>query len=116
MSGSDLLPSDRREDRHGLALEAPKLRALRWNPKVALTIDGTSWPYKVLSIRGNADVTMVADVDRDYALACERYMGEEAGRAWVAGPAGQPMARITVRPEWVGILDLETRFPSALSQ
>jgi hypothetical protein len=24
------------------------------------------------------------------------------------------MARITVRPEWVGILDFEERFPSAI--
>ena len=99
----------------GTPPRAPKLQALGSNPKVALTIDGTTWPYKVLSIRGHADVTMVADVDKDYALACERYMGEEAGRAWVAGLAGQPMARVTVRPEWVGILDFETRFPSALS-
>ena len=27
----------------------------------------------------------------------------------------QSMVRITVTPEWVGILDFQTRFPSALS-
>jgi hypothetical protein len=95
---------------------APKLRVLRSKPSVAMTIDATTWPYKVLMIRGNADVTMVDDVDPDYAKACERYMGEEAGRAWVAGLAGQPMARIAVRPQWVGILDFDTRLPSALAQ
>jgi hypothetical protein len=26
-----------------------------------------------------------------------------------------PMARITIEPDWVGILDFETRFPSAMS-
>ena len=96
--------------------KAPKLVALGSKPSVALTVDGTTWPYKVLMIRGNADVTMTADVDPDYALACERYMGEEAGRAWVAGLTGHPMARISVRPDWVGVLDFETRLPSALSQ
>jgi hypothetical protein len=29
--------------------------------------------------------------------------------------SGQPMARISVRPTWVGLLDFETRFPSALA-
>jgi hypothetical protein len=28
---------------------------------------------------------------------------------------GQRMARISVTPEWVGVLDFETRFPSAIS-
>ena len=93
---------------------APKVRVLESNPNVAITIDGTTWPYKVLMIRGKAEVSTVDDVDRDYALACERYMGEQAGRAWVSTLAGQPMARIAVRPEWVGILDFETRLPSAL--
>jgi hypothetical protein len=95
---------------------APKVRVLESNPGVAITIDGTTWPYKVLMIRGDADVTVAEDVDPDYALACERYMGQEAGRAWVTGLAGRPMARIAVRPKWVGILDFETRFPSALTQ
>jgi len=95
--------------------KAPKIRVLESNPAVALTIDGTIWPYKVLMVRGDAEVTVADDVDPDYALACERYMGEEAGRAWVAGLAGRPMARIAVRPRWVGILDFEGRFPSALT-
>jgi hypothetical protein len=28
---------------------------------------------------------------------------------------GQPMARITIEPTWVSVLDFVTRFPSALS-
>jgi len=99
----------------GTPPRAPKLKALRANPQVAITIDDTTFPYKVLSIRGSAEVVMKDDVDEDYAVAAERYMGEEAGRAWVAGLRGKPMARIAVQPEWVGILDFETRFPSALS-
>ncbi len=94
--------------------KAPKLKALQTSPRVAVTIDSDVWPYKVLLIRGITQIEMKDDVDEDYALACERYMGEEAGRAWVAGLRGQPMARIALQPDWVGILDFETRFPSAL--
>ena len=97
----------------GTAPKAPKLRALTTHPRVALTIDSNAMPSKVLLIRGRAQVEI--DVDEDYASACERYMGVEAGRAWVSGLRGKRMARISVRPDWVGILDFETRFPSALS-
>ena len=97
---------------------APKLKALRKNPKVALTIDDhTVWPHKVLLVRGTASVEMVPGVVKEYAMSAERYFGEEQGKAWVAqiGSMVQEMGRITVRPEWVGILDFEARFPSALS-
>lgn len=94
---------------------APKLKALVVNPSVAVTIDSTAWPAHVLMVRGNARVEMKDDVDEDYAAAAQRYMGEQAGREWVATLRGRPMARIAVQPEWVGIIDFETRFPSALS-
>ena len=51
----------------------------------------------------------------DYAAAARRYFGEKQGNAWVAQLRGQPMVRIAVTPSWVGVLDFETRFPSALS-
>jgi hypothetical protein len=94
---------------------APKVKALQAHDRVALTIDSNSFPYKVLSIRGAARVQLTDDVDEDYAIAALRYLGEEAGKAWVDGLRGKAMARITVRPDWVAILDFETRFPSALS-
>ena len=47
-------------------------------------------------------------------VAAERYFGRDQGQAWVGQLRGQPMARVAVRPHWVGILDFETRFPSAL--
>jgi hypothetical protein len=34
--------------------------------------------------------------------------------AWVGTLRGKPMARIAITPDWVGILDFQTRFPSAL--
>jgi hypothetical protein len=54
-------------------------------------------------------------VSPEYEASVLRYMGEEQGAAWVAGLRGQPMARVSVRPTWVRILDFVTRFPSALS-
>ena len=43
-------------------------------------------------------------------------MGEEQGQAWVSqvGAMFPRMSRIFITPEWVGILDFETRFPSAI--
>ena len=93
---------------------APKLRALAARPHVALTIDGITWPYKALLVRGTATVTLLERASPQYAAAARRYFGEERGRAWVARVGDLPAAQITIRPAWVGLLDFETRFPSAL--
>jgi hypothetical protein len=97
---------------------AEKVAAIRARPYVALTIDGDLQPFKVLSIRGVARVEVVAGVPVEYAAAAERYSGAEAGRAWVAqvGRLFPRMARIAIRPEWVGVLDFETRFPSGIAR
>jgi hypothetical protein len=97
--------------------KAPKLRALSKNPAVALTIDGTDFPHKVLLVRGTARVEMVKGIVPEYAASARRYFGEEEGKAWVeqVGSRFSEMGRVAIRPEWVGILDFETRFPSALS-
>ena len=95
---------------------APKLKALAADPRVALTIDDdSSWPYKVLMVRGTARPELLDDVVPEYALAATRYFGPEQGPAWVSTLRGKPMARLAVSPTWVGILDFETRFPSALT-
>lgn len=95
---------------------APKLRALERAPRVAVTIDAAgSWPYHALLVRGDAMVEMLDDVSDEYAAAARRYFGDEEGAAWVERLSGQPMARISVTPSWVAVLDFETRFPSALS-
>jgi Pyridoxamine 5'-phosphate oxidase len=95
--------------------KAPKLKALAADPRVALTIDDNAWPHKVLMVRGRADIEMLDDVCPEYAMAAARYFGPEQGGAWAASLHGKPMARIAIAPEWVGILDFETRFPSALT-
>jgi hypothetical protein len=95
---------------------APKVDVLPTNSKVALTIDRDEWPYHALLIRGTADVETVEDVTPEYAASAERYFGEEQGREWVEGvrQMSPQLARISVWPEWVSILDFERRFPSAI--
>ena len=100
----------------GTPLTAPKMKALINNPKVALTIDTNSWPHKVLQIRGTAQIETVDGVVPEYAAAAQRYFGKDQGQTWVEQVKKMfpRMARITVSPEWVSIIDFEKRFPSAI--
>jgi nitroimidazol reductase NimA-like FMN-containing flavoprotein (pyridoxamine 5'-phosphate oxidase superfamily) len=100
----------------GTPLKAPKMLVLPDRSQVALTIDSNQWPWKVLLIRGRARVEIVDGVSPEYAAAAQRYLGEEQGRAWVeqVGAQSAQMARIAIRPTWVGLLDFQTRFPSAI--
>jgi PPOX class probable F420-dependent enzyme len=97
--------------------KAPKLRALAKNPKVSLTIDDNTFPHKVLMIRGTARMEPVEGIVPEYAAAAERYFGTTQGEAWLSQLRTMisSMVRITITPEWVGLLDFQTRFPSALA-
>jgi hypothetical protein len=70
----------------------------------------------VLLIRGTATIEVVPGIAAEYASAARRYAGEEGGNAWLAqvGAIFSEMARIAIRPEWVGVLDFQPRFPSAI--
>jgi pyridoxamine 5'-phosphate oxidase-like protein len=100
----------------GTPPKAPKLKALAKNPKVALTIDDDNFPHKVLLVRGSAQLQTVSGIVPEYAAAAERYFGTQQGKAWVQqmSTMSPQMVRISIRPEWVGLLDFQTRFPSAL--
>jgi hypothetical protein len=95
---------------------AYRVRTLRANPDVAVSIDSDAWPPEVLSIRGRAEVTEVDGVVPQYAQAAHRYLGSEQAAAYLAqiDHPSTRMARIAVRPTWVGVLDFQTRLPSAL--
>ncbi len=101
----------------GTPPKAPKLKALSKNPKVSLTIDSNDFPNKVLLIRGSARLEAVEGIVPEYALAAERYFEQKQAQAWISQLRGMvpSMVRIAVTPEWVGILDFQTRFPSALA-
>ncbi len=98
----------------GSPQKAPKLKALAADPRVALTIDDNSFPHKVLLVRGRSSIELLDDVVLEYALSATRYFGPEQGPAWVSTLRGKPMARIAITPGWVGILDFQSRFPSAM--
>ena|SRR5271166_2277044 len=97
--------------------KAPKLKALAKNPKISLTIDDNTFPHKVLLVRGTARLEPVEGIVPEYAAAAERYFGPEQGPGWITQVSTMisSMVRITVTPEWVGLLDFKTRFPSALA-
>ena len=101
----------------GTPPKAPKLKALARNPKVSLTIDSNDFPNKVLLIRGSAHLEPVQGIISEYALAAERYFGPQQAQAWMSQLAKMvpSMVRIAITPEWVGLLDFKSRFPSALS-
>jgi len=97
--------------------KAPKLKALAKNPKVSLTIDDNTFPHKVLLIRGTARLEPVDGIVPEYAAAADRYFPPELAQAWLNQLRSliSSMVRITVTPEWVGLLDFQNRFPSALA-
>jgi hypothetical protein len=92
---------------------AARKRRKGWGPSRVCD----TWPYRVLQMRGTARIEMVQGVAPEYEAAAKRYFGEEEGRAWVKQVKAtiSHMARIAITPEWVAILDFETRFPSAIS-
>jgi pyridoxine/pyridoxamine 5'-phosphate oxidase len=93
-------------------------RALRANPRVALTIDTDEQQPEVLSIRGDAVVTEVRDVVPEYETYMRAGMPAEAADAYFAELRAREvlMERIAVRPDWVGVVDFRTRFPAAMPE
>jgi hypothetical protein len=68
----------------------------------------------VLFIRGLASVTDVDGIVPEFKEAASRYLGEEGVKGFLQqmSKPGVRMARIAVRPTWVGTLDFKTRLPS----
>src|SRR5512141_1996199 len=91
--------------------KAPKLKALAKNPKVAITIDENTFPHKVLLIRGTARLEVVEGIVPEYAAAASRYFEPAMAEGWLSQLRGlvTSMVRITITPEWVGLLDFKTR-------
>ncbi len=72
----------------------------------------------MLQLRGTAEVQVEPGFVEEYDLAHKRYYGEEQGarNAEQARAAGVSMARIVLRPSWVGVIDFQTRIPRAMAQ
>jgi hypothetical protein len=95
-----------------------KVRALRRDPRVAVTLDTTDFPPNVLFVRGTAEVTEVAGVPQGYLDAGHKPVGDDQYDDWVAGVRGlyDSMAEIRVTPTWAAIHDFETRVPRAVEE
>src|SRR5258708_26332261 len=86
--------------------KAPKLKALKMNPKVSFTIDDNVFPHKVLLVRGTARLASVDGIVSEYVTAAERYFGPEQGQAWSKhlGSLISSMFRMTVTSECVWLM------------
>jgi nitroimidazol reductase NimA-like FMN-containing flavoprotein (pyridoxamine 5'-phosphate oxidase superfamily) len=93
-----------------------KNRALRARPDVAITIDTNDAPPEVLLIRGRAEVTESQGLLAEYAEAM-RKGGDPQVEGYLSMLAERKplMERIAVRPNWVGVLDFQTRFPGGMA-
>ena len=100
------------------ATNAPKVRALTRNPKVALTIDTETQPPHVLLVRGTAHIDVIDGVPFEYLEASKKGIPQQQWKAFEAQVRTmyKQMARIAITPEWAKLFDFETRMPDFLEQ
>jgi hypothetical protein len=97
--------------------KSAKVRALRRNPRVAITIDTEKeWPPRALLIRGSARVELVDGVPEEYVEAARKVVPAEHFEGWEQGVRAlyDQMVLITVTPDWAKLLDFETTIPEAV--
>jgi hypothetical protein len=99
-------------------INAPKMIVLDDGSPAAVTIDSAEWPYAELMVRGRVELDEVDGIAPEYRAAALRYFGEAQGTAWCDQlPPATRMARLRLRPEWVGVIDFDgmRRIPSGLA-
>ena len=97
--------------------KSAKVRALRQNPRVALTIDTqNAWPPRVLLIRGAARLELIDGVPDAYLDASRKVIPAEHYESWEQGVRAlyEQMVVITIVPDWAKLLDFETTIPQAV--
>jgi hypothetical protein len=102
----------------GTPFDAPKVASIQAEPHIAVTIDSDEWPSTSLTLRGEASLEIVEGLSPHYAEAAQRYLGKEQGAAWATQVQAilPRMAYISLRPTWAGVIDFQTRFPSAIAK
>ena len=99
---------------------APKLRHLRANPSVALTIDTEEHPPHILLIRGEAALDPTDGIPDEFlqlnganGMTDEQRAGfeTEVRATYVDG-----MVRIVITPTWAKLIDFETTLPQAVAE
>ncbi len=98
--------------------DSDKVRALRADDRVAITIDILGPPPRVLLVRGRAALETVEGVPGGYLEASHRTMPPEAWDGFDAQVRAlyERMTVITVTPEWARLLDFETTAPAAVER
>lgn len=97
--------------------KSAKVRALRQNPRVAVTIDTQDqWPPRALLIRGATRVELVDGVPDAYVEAARKVIPAEHFAGWEQGVRAlyDQMVLVTVEPDWAKLLDFETTIPTAV--
>jgi hypothetical protein len=97
--------------------KSAKVRALRQNPRVSLTIDTQDqWPPRALLMRGAARVELVDGVPDAYVEAARKVIPAEHFEGWEHGVRAlyDQMVLITIEPDWAKLLDFETTLPKAV--
>jgi len=103
----------------GTVVTAYKVRSLRANPKVALTVDTADvQPPKSLLVRGTATVEIVDGVPETFLDGYRKVIPGEWFDGFEAQMRGlyDEMAVITVAPAWATLIDFQSRPPQELGK
>jgi Pyridoxamine 5'-phosphate oxidase len=97
---------------------APKVKALAANPKVAFTVDTDDFPPNILLVRGEATLKTVDGVPDEFVEAARRFVGDDRMPEWEAQARGlyKQMVLIRITPTWAKIIDFETRLPTYVEE
>ena len=100
------------------ATDSPKTKVLTDGSKVAVSIDSDFAASKILLIRGTVRADTVEGIAPEYTAMIHRTMSEQDAEALLKGAARlyPRMTRIFIHPDWVGIIDFETRLPNAVER
>jgi hypothetical protein len=94
--------------------KAAKLRGIGANGAVAITIDSSTPPYKVLLVDGDASLEPVEGLAPEYRGIVERYLGPAAD-AYLGQLRVKRQVRIRVKVRSYRIFDFVKRYPKSLS-
>ena len=95
-----------------------KVRALSADPRVAVTIDTSGMPPRVLLLRGTATLTRIEGVPDGYVEAAPKAIPADQLEEWESGVRAlyDEMVQVRITPTWAKLLDFETTIPSAVQE
>jgi len=100
------------------ATTAPKVKAIRRSPGVALEIEGGQGAEQLLLIKGDAAIDIVDGVPDEYLAMSRRTMTADEAEQFESQVRSvyRQMARITITPAWVRFYDFPAgRLPPFLA-